>query len=249
MVRPVDPGPEVPGRRYTDEVPELVGQMRLVAIAMPGGRGGPVHLSLSVEPADHPLQPLHPAEPLRAETHLRREPPPQGPGQQAEPISYLTHPEPRASARGGRNHRRIRTSDHRPSARSGSPPSPRAPLRGRPPRATVPAGTPRTRTTAHRLNRHQVIAQKRQRQARGSSAPRPARTSPTRARDPLRTRSPRPAGRPGDHGPRHLAHLAGPAERAERVPVEVDPQAGVPARAGSSRQMCVIARPFGTRSP
>ena len=75
MVRPVHPGPEVPGRRYIGEVPELVGQVRLVAIAMPGGCFGPVHLSPSVEPADHPLQPLHPAEPFRAKTHLRREPP------------------------------------------------------------------------------------------------------------------------------------------------------------------------------
>jgi len=109
MVGPVHPGPEVPGRRYADKFPELVGQMCLVAIAVSDGRGGPVHLSPSVEPADHSLQPLHPAEPLRAETHLCREPPPQGPGQQAESPSYLIHPRtPRQRPR-GRNHRRIRT--------------------------------------------------------------------------------------------------------------------------------------------
>ena len=33
MVRPVHPGPEVPAGRDPDEIPELVGQMRLVAIA------------------------------------------------------------------------------------------------------------------------------------------------------------------------------------------------------------------------
>src|ERR1700759_3546907 len=110
MVRPVPPGPEGPGRGYTGEVPELVGQVRLVAITMPGGRVGPVHLSPSVEPADPPLQPLHPAEPFRAKTHLRREPPPQGPGQQAEPLSYLTHATPPRQRPRGRNHRRIMAS-------------------------------------------------------------------------------------------------------------------------------------------
>jgi len=54
--------------------------------------------------------------------------------------------------------------------------------------------------------------------ARGSKAPRPARTSPTRARDPLRTRSPRPGRSARRPWLRHLAHLAGPADTSETRP-------------------------------
>jgi hypothetical protein len=44
MIGPVHQGPEVFGRRETHELPELVGEMRLIAVAVPGGRRGPVNL-------------------------------------------------------------------------------------------------------------------------------------------------------------------------------------------------------------
>ena len=75
MVGPVHPEPKVFGRCDPDEFPELVGEVRLVGIPVPGGGRGPVNLRLPVEVADQPLQPLDPGEALRSETYLRREPP------------------------------------------------------------------------------------------------------------------------------------------------------------------------------
>ena len=92
MAGPVHPGPQVFGRRDPDEFPELVGKMRLVGIAVPGGGRGPVNLRLPVEVADQPPQPLDPGEALRSQTYLCREPPAQRAGQQAERARYLTHP-------------------------------------------------------------------------------------------------------------------------------------------------------------
>jgi len=74
MVGPVYPGTKVFGWRDPRQFPELVGEMRLVGIAVLGGHRGPVDLGPSVEVPDHVLQSLDPGEALRSETHLRREP-------------------------------------------------------------------------------------------------------------------------------------------------------------------------------
>lgn len=68
MVGPVDPGPNVFGRRDSHQFTELVGEMRLVGVAVLSGHRGPVDLGLPVEGPDQPLQALDPAEALRRET-------------------------------------------------------------------------------------------------------------------------------------------------------------------------------------
>ena len=144
----------------------------------------------------------------------------------SRPSARLPHPpENPATAPGGRDHRRIRRKRHpticpsstssitasalvRGSAASSSRSRRHAPER--PHSASTGTSSSRTRPAA----REEAV----------SAAP--ARTSRTRARDPLRIRSPMPgrsARRPWRPAP---VNLAGPAERAERVPVQVHPQPG-----------------------
>jgi hypothetical protein len=108
VVGPVKPGPQVFAWGDTGQGAELIGQMRLVSVAVPGGRGGPVDLALPVEVANHPLYPLHHGEPLRGKAYLTREPPPQGPRQQPEFIRYLAHRNAPRQRLGGSDHGRIR---------------------------------------------------------------------------------------------------------------------------------------------
>ena len=112
MIRSVDPRPQVLGRGYAHELPELLREVRLVSVTVPRGHGRPVDLSPPVEITNHPLQPLHPGEALGTETDLRREPPAQRPGQHPEVGRYLADRNPRGQAgarRGDEGVRRQRT--------------------------------------------------------------------------------------------------------------------------------------------
>ncbi|HYB18212.1 MAG TPA: hypothetical protein VEF71_22490 [Streptosporangiaceae bacterium] len=60
----IDPRAQVLGRGDPHELAELVDQMRLVDVTVPGGQVGPVGVGPAVEVADYPLQPLHPSEAL-----------------------------------------------------------------------------------------------------------------------------------------------------------------------------------------
>jgi len=108
VVGSVDAGPQVLTGGDVGEVPELVRQMRLVRVAVPGGRRGPVGVGVPVKVAHEPLQPLHPGETLGGEAHLRREPPAQRPGQQPEITGYLADAGAAGQRAGGRDHGRVK---------------------------------------------------------------------------------------------------------------------------------------------
>ncbi len=112
VVGPVHAGAQVFAWGDARERPELTGEVRLVGVAVPGGRVRPVDVALPVQVPDEPLHPLHPREALRGEAHLRRESPPQGPRQHAEIVGYL----PDRDAAG----QRVSRGDHRPVERLGA---------------------------------------------------------------------------------------------------------------------------------
>jgi GTP-binding protein EngB required for normal cell division len=108
VVGSVDPGPQVLARGDVGEVPELVREMRLVGVAVPGGHRGPVGVDVPVQVSHEPLQPLHPGEALGSEADLRREPSAQRPGQQPEIIGYLADPGAAGQRAGGGDHGRVK---------------------------------------------------------------------------------------------------------------------------------------------
>jgi GTP-binding protein EngB required for normal cell division len=108
VVGSVDPGPQVLSRGDVGEVPELVREMRLVGVAVPGGRRGPVGVGVPVQVTHEPLQPLHPGEALGGQADLRRESPAQGPGQQPEITGYLADAGAAGQRAGGRDHGRVK---------------------------------------------------------------------------------------------------------------------------------------------
>jgi GTP-binding protein EngB required for normal cell division len=108
VVGSVDPGPQVLTRGDVGEVPELVRQMRLVRVAVPGGQRGPVGGGVPVKVTYQPLQPLHPGEALGGKTHLRGEPPAQRPGQQPEVTGYLADSGAAGQRAGRGDHGRIK---------------------------------------------------------------------------------------------------------------------------------------------
>jgi hypothetical protein len=248
VIGSVQPGPQVFARGDTGQCAELIGQMRLVNVAVLSGRGGPVDLALPVEVANHPLHPLHHGEPLGRETHLGREPPPQGPRQQPEFIRYLAHPTPQGQRPGGSDHGRVgrectgqlleqRRFHHAKS------------IRGRPgleqPFAQATAGS-----SPEDLKRHQLVSG----QLQGQRRPQEETSGTQRERHgnmrmPLLEFDHRGAARRScEHRARHSADFAAVVEGAERVPVEVDPQAR--SRAGHDlldRRLRLLARPVDDR--
>jgi GTP-binding protein EngB required for normal cell division len=108
VVGSVDPGPQVLTRGDVGEVPELVSQMRLVSVAVPGGHRGPVGGGVPVKVTHQPLQPLHPGEALGGKTDLCREPPAQRPGQQPKVTGYLADAGAAGQRAGRGDHGRIR---------------------------------------------------------------------------------------------------------------------------------------------
>jgi hypothetical protein len=108
VVGSVDAGPQVFAGGDAGEVPELVREMRLVRVAVPGRRRGPVGVGVPVKVVHDPLQPLHPRETLGGEAHLRREPPAQRPGQQPEITGYLADAGAAGQRAGGRDHGRVK---------------------------------------------------------------------------------------------------------------------------------------------
>jgi GTP-binding protein EngB required for normal cell division len=108
VVGTVDPGPQVLARGDVGEVPELVREVRLVGVAVPGGHRGPVGVGVPVKVTHQPLQPLHPGEALGGQAHLRREPPAQRPGQQPEIIGYLADAGAAGQRAGGGDHGRVK---------------------------------------------------------------------------------------------------------------------------------------------
>jgi GTP-binding protein EngB required for normal cell division len=111
VVGAVDAGSQVLAGGDARKGPELVGEVRLVGVAVPGGRVRPVDAGPPVKGPHDPLQPLHPREALGGEAHLSRESPAQGPRQQPEIVSYLPDRDA-AGQRAGRG-------DHRPIEREG----------------------------------------------------------------------------------------------------------------------------------
>ena len=112
VVGPVDAGPQVLARGDARERPELSGEVRLVGVAVPGGRVRPVHPALPVQVPNEPLHPLHPCEALGGKAHLRRESPPQGPRQHPEIVRYLPDRDAAGQCAG--------RGDHRPIERQGA---------------------------------------------------------------------------------------------------------------------------------
>ena len=108
MVGSVDAGPQVLTRGYVGEVPELVGEVRLVRVAVPGGYRGPVGVGVPVKVTHEPLQPLHSGEALGGKTDLRREPPAQRSGQQPEVLGNLADAGAAGQRARGSDHGRIR---------------------------------------------------------------------------------------------------------------------------------------------
>ena len=90
VVRPVDTGPQVSGRGDACELAELIDEMRLVAVAVPGGDGGPVGPGLAGQRPGAPAQPVHPGEALGREAHPGGEAAAQRAGEQ--PRSLATRP-------------------------------------------------------------------------------------------------------------------------------------------------------------
>jgi GTP-binding protein EngB required for normal cell division len=107
VVGPVDAGPQVFARGDARERPELTGEVRLVGVAVPGGRVRPVDTALPVQVPNESLHPLHSREALGGKAHLRRESPPQGPRQHPEIVGYLPDRDAAGQCAGRGDHRPI----------------------------------------------------------------------------------------------------------------------------------------------
>jgi hypothetical protein len=108
VVGSVNARPQVLTGGDIGEVPELVGEVRLVRVAVPGGHRGPVGVGLPVQVTHEPLQSLHPGEAFGGKAHLRGEPPAQRPGEQPEVTGYLADRVAAGQRAGGSDHGRIR---------------------------------------------------------------------------------------------------------------------------------------------
>jgi len=229
------------------ERPELTGEVRLVGVAVPGGRVRPVDVALPVQVPDEPLHPLHPREALRGEAHLRRESPPQGPRQHAEIVGYL----PDRDAAG----QRVSRGDHRPVERLGASQLLKQEILHHRKRTLgcarldqpFPQACPRS--PPEEVKRYQFVPGRRQRGPAevASGTERECHRHVGVALLELDHRG--AAGRAGQHGARNLADLASIIERPERVPVQVDPQAGF--RAGQDLfdgRLRLLSGPVNDRS-
>jgi hypothetical protein len=225
MVGAVDTRAQIFRRGDAGQVAELVGQVRLVRVTVIGGRRGPVDLGPPVQVLHEPLHPLHPAEPLGAQPHLGREPPPQRPGQQAEILGGLRYPRPpRQRGRRG-EHRRIRAQRARQVLAQHALHHIQHAVRC--PRVEQPLAQCRAGPAPQDLQRHQFVG--RQAQRRREEAARPTQREAHRhvPVSLLELERLGAAGRPGQHGARNPPDPAVVAERAERITVEVDPQPGL----------------------
>ncbi len=221
--------------------------MRLVGVPVRRGDRRPVDPGPAVQPADHPLQPLHPREPLGRQPHLRAEPPAERPGQQPQIRRHFTHRHPAGQRPRGRDHHRVG------SGAAGQLPEQdllhhRQRLPGRS-RLEQPVTHARAGPAPDLAQRDLLVPGRRQRQ-RHEAARRSQRERHGNVRAaPLELDHRGPAGRPGQHRAGDLADLTGVAVGPELIPVQVDPQAGPgPGQDLLDRGLRLLARLVGDRA-